>query len=287
MKDGNMEEKSTSLGVIILTLNEEANLSLALDSVYGWADEVLIVDSYSSDDTLNIANRYDIRVLQNLCSPFLISRQRNWALENGGMNTDWILFLDADEIITSDLKQVISETLCDVSAEIAAFQLTPKFMFMGRWLRWCVGYPNWHDRLMRVGQVSFAGGVWEHFETKGKIGRIEQPYLHYGFNKGFNEWIERHNRYSDFEARDVLETLGINNDHFGEALTKRRRTLRNLAARFWPLRPVIRFFYMYFWRFGFLDGIPGLLYCMMMGFYEFMVVLKVIEMKRRAMDLPV
>lgn len=277
------------LTVIILTFNEELNLPTALESVCGWADQVLVVDSLSTDGTRDIAAQYGVPVVDYTITPFYISEKRSWALENSGVETEWVLFLDADEVATPEFKKRIAETLQNVPEEITAFQLTPRFMFMGRWLRHCLGYPNWHDRLVRRGRVRFAGGMWEHFVTDGRVSRIHEPYLHFGLNKGFADWIAKHNWYSDFDAQDILATLDGDDGapqgtHFGR--TRRKRRLRDLAARFWPLRPVARFVYMYFLKLGFLDGIPGLLYCLMMAFYEYMVVLKVIELKRRRAGLP-
>ncbi len=271
------------LSVIVLTFNEELNLPTALESVCGWADQVVVVDSLSTDGTRDIAARYGVPVVDYTITPFYIAQKRNWALENSGVEAEWVLFLDADEVATPEFKKRIAETLQNVPEEITAFQLTPKFMFMGRWLRHCLGYPNWHDRLVRHGRARFAGGMWEYFVTDGQVAQIHEPYLHFGLNKGFADWIAKHNWYSDIDAHDCLATLD-GDTHFER--TRRKRRLRDLAARFWPLRPVARFMYMYFLRLGFLDGIPGLLYCLMMALYEYMVVLKVLELKRRRAGLP-
>ena len=276
-----------SIAVVILTLNEELDLQRCIDSV-SWADELLVVDSGSQDRTLEIAKKNGARILHRNVQPFMISDQRNYALNHGGLSSKWVLFVDADEVITQPLRYCLIEVLTAAPADVSAFQLTPKYMFMGRWLKHCQGYPSWHDRLVRRGQARFAGGVWEHFVTNGRVGRIYEPYLHYSVNKGISDWFAKHDRYSTFEAYDIIDTLGSGTSPaMISQRTLRKRRLRDLSARFWPLRPVVRFLLMYFIRRGFLDGLPGLLYCLMIACYEFMVVLKVLELRRRASGLPI
>lgn len=277
------------VAVVVLTLNEEKNLHRCLESVLGWAEEVVVVDSGSTDQTCSIGKDSGARVLEHKMSPFYFSEQRNWVLDHGGLGSEWVLFLDADEAMTASLKQKLVVELNSAPQDVVGFQLAPKFIFMGTWLRHTMGYPSWHDRLVRRGRVRFAGGVWEHFATDGIILQVDEPYLHFGFNNGIGAWVDRHNRYSDFEARDIEHTWNIK--QHGEAShdefrTSRKRRLRDLSARFWPLRPVFRFAYMLFIRLSFLDGYAGLTYSLMMAMYEFIIVLKVMERKRRHAGLP-
>lgn len=275
-----------TLTIAILTLNEEINLQRCLDSV-AWADGRVVIDSGSSDKTLEIARRNQVRTLVNPLKPFSFSAQRNWALDHAGFETDWILFLDADEVVTPELRQELARAVTSAGAEVTAFQLTPKFMFLGQWLKHCQGYPSWHDRLVRRGRVRYGGGMWEHFVTEGQIGQIETPYLHYGLSKGIGEWFIKHENYASFDAEDVLISLGLREAAGEHQRTLRKRRLRDLTARVWLLRPFIRFTLMYVVRRGFLDGIPGLLYCLMMLCYEYMIVLKVIERRRQLRHLPI
>ncbi len=273
--------------MVILTYNEEANLQQCLNSV-SWATELLIVDSGSQDRTLDIAHKNNVRVLQRCAKPFLISEQRNYAMQFGGLTSDWIFFIDADEIVTPELQQYLQDTLRNTPEDIAGFRLTPKFMFLGKWLRHCQPYPSWHDRLARRDKVCFAGGVWEHFEAAEKVGYIHEPYLHFSVSKGIGDWFAKHERYATNEAYDILDTLGeMASSTTGHQRTIRKRRLRDLSARVWPLRPILRFVAMYFLKRGFLDGLPGFLYCVMMASYEFMTILKVIEYRRRAASLPI
>ncbi len=280
-----------SIAVVILTHNEEANLHHCLASVQ-WADELLIVDSCSEDGTLAIAQAWGVRTLSHKMQPFIISEQRNYALDAGNLAADWILFIDADEIVTDALRRELCQTLATAPTEVVGYRLTPKFMFLGRWLRHAQGYPLWHDRLLRRGQVRFGGGVWESFDlvnqTHAVIGYLQEPYIHNSINKGIGEWLTKHSRYATVEALDILVTLGyaVDDTSYTERTT-RKRLLRTATAFVWPLRPLLRFLVMYIWRRGFLDGFPGLLYSLMIAWYEFVIVLKVIEFRRRRQGLPI
>lgn len=283
--------KRPLLAVVILTHNEEANLATCLASVQ-WADELLIVDSGSQDQTLAIAQRYGIRTLVRKAKPFLISEQRNFALDAGGLTAEWILFIDADEIVTGALQRELKQVLTMTPATVVAYRLAPKFMFLGRWLRRCGSYPVWHDRLLRNGMLRFTGGVWESFDLtlqhNTAIGYINEPYIHNSVNKGIDEWVAKHSRYASAEALDILTTLGeLPDERQPVQRTMRKRRLRTIMAYFWPLRPIVRFFVMYVWQRGFLDGWPGLLYSLMIAAYEFLIVLKIIELRQRRQGLPI
>jgi glycosyltransferase involved in cell wall biosynthesis len=145
----------SEITVVILTLNEEANLQRCLDST-GWAADRVVIDSGSTDATLEIASKNKVRYLVRQAKPFLISEQRNWALENAAIKTEWTLFIDADEVIPERLRQELQQVLATAPAYVTGYRLTPQFMFLGRWLRYCQGYPNWHDRLVRTGRGSYS-----------------------------------------------------------------------------------------------------------------------------------
>jgi len=284
-------KSNASIAVVILTYNEETNLSACLAAVR-WADDLLVVDSGSQDGTLAIAQTYGARILVHQAQPFLISAQRNYALEAGGITTEWVLFIDADEIVTDALRNELQQAIAAAPTNLIGYRLAPKFMFLGSWLRYCQAYPVWHDRLLRNGHLRFTGGVWESFDlteqTNVTIGYLQEPYLHHSVNKGIGDWLTKHSRYATAEALDILATLGYPvDDPLYTQRTVRKRALRNLAAFFWPLRPLLRFLVMYIGQRGFLDGVPGLLYSLMIASYEFVIVLKVIELRRRRQGLPI
>jgi glycosyltransferase involved in cell wall biosynthesis len=268
---------------VVLTFNEAADLPRALVSLQ-WCDEWVGVDSGSTDGTQAIAERLGARVLEHRQSPpFLISVQRNWALEQAGIRCDWVLFLDADEQVGQELAQLIRRTL-NASKSCDGYALTPRYWFLGRWLRRTQGYPNWHPRLVRRGALLLEGGVWECFPKDARMGYLDEPYEHFAFSKGLDDWLERHCRYASWEAERIL---AFRQDGDLQALgTHRWLLLRGLTARCWPIRPVLRFVQKYVLQGGWLEGWQALLFAFLMAGYDLMTVVKVIEYRRRSKGLP-
>lgn len=269
------QRKPSNVSVVILALNEAVNIVRCIRSA-SWADEVYVVDSGSTDGTLDLATRSGAHVVSHRQEgAFNIAEQRNWAMTNIVFSSEWVLFLDADEEVTPDLAEEIIRATHD--GQFNSFELTPKYLFQGRWMRRTMGYPNWHARLVRRDGPRFTGGVWEDFDRKDATGRIEIPYLHHGNSKGFSDWLERHDRYSTHDAAGIDEFLRSGSAKaFG---TERRLGARILAARLWRARPVLRFIYMYFLRGGFLDGSRALRFCLRYALYEYMTVEKVHELR--------
>lgn len=275
-----------SISAVVLTKNEEINLPRCLKHL-SWVDDLVVVDTGSTDQTVDLAKRLGARVFVEIPSKFYIAEMRNWALDNTGIKTDWVLFVDADEVITEKLHKQILTAIEQASAEVSGFQLCFKFMFLGRWLKHTSGFPSWHDRLLRFGQARFQGKVWESFDTQGRVEQIHEPYLHYGFNRGINAWIDNHQRYADWKAEEMMRIEKEKVSFFqmvkdlicGSA--DRKRTLERLGTKFGFFSPCFRFSYHYFVKKGFLDGFPGLLYSLMMAYYQLMIYLLFLEKKRK------
>lgn len=288
---------TSRISAVILTKNEAINIERCLCSL-NWCDEIVVLDSGSTDETTTIAESMEVKVFTHVQPPpFRIANQRNWALEHCGLIGDWILFVDADETIpealASEIKtqiqaqaqeQGLTPPQGSTTPQINAFELTPRYLFWGQWLKRTQGYPNWHARLLKREEVRFAGGVWEHFDDGAEVGRISIPYDHHANSKGFSDWLERHDRYSSWDAKSIIDFL---NHGKSEALgTTRKLRLRQWAAQLWPLRPLARFFQMYVLRLGFLEGWRSLVFCSLYALYELMIVTKVIELKRQKAGLP-
>lgn len=277
-----MDRKLTIAGVV-LTLNEEHDLARALNSL-GWCDELLVVDSGSTDGTLDIAEQCGARCVKHIQSPpFLISEQRNWALCNAGLTSDWVLFLDADEEVGPALSNEIRSCISSLSP-VDAYELTPRYWFLGKWLKRTQGFPNWHPRLVRRGKAHFVGGVWESFSPGTRVRQLSLPYEHYAFSKGFDDWLERHRRYASWDALEIVEYLSSRS--ISSLSTQRLMYLRLLMSRLWFLRPPLRFTQKYILQLGFLEGWQALLFSLMISFYDLMTVIKVIELHRKRKGLP-
>jgi len=272
-----------TVGAVVLTLDEEHDIERCLMSLQ-WCDDLVVVDSGSADRTTELAEGCGARVLRHR-SPgtYLISEQRNWALDHAALWTDWVLFVDADEVVPASLADEIRRH-CRSAGGPDAYQLAPKYLFFGQWMRRSMRFPSWHDRLLRRGAVRFTGGVWEHFAPGPRVGRISEPYLHYGNSKGIEQWVQRHLRYAEWEAGQIAEYMERSGD---DPFTgQRRQAMRRLAARCWPLRPLARFFAMYVLQGGMWDGWAALPFCLRYAMYEQFTVEKVIERRRRDRGLP-
>jgi len=273
------------ISVLILTLNEEISLPACLKAVR-WSDDIVVFDSLSSDRTVEIACGAGARVVQRKFDNY--SAQRNAAL-NVNFKYPWVLMIDADEVVPEDLHTEIAEALRGVIASVDMFRMRRKDMFLGRWLRRSGGYPTWFPRLFRVGHVWVEREINEEMHCKGAIANLSAHLMHYPFNKGVAFWFERHNRYSTMESIALVQEAG-ETMRWQQLLsldpTLRRKGLKQLAYRL-PCRPALVFVYLYLARLGFLDGLAGWRYCRMRAMYEYMIDLKIVELRRREHGLPV
>jgi glycosyltransferase involved in cell wall biosynthesis len=265
------------VSVLILTLNEEHDLPACLASV-AWCDDVVVFDSCSTDSTQAIAREGGCRVVERTFDDY--ANQRNAALSEVAFTHPWVLMLDADERATPELAEEIEAATFSAGPEAALFNVRRKDMFHGRWLRHSSGYPTWFGRLVRPGRVTVERPVNEEYHADGGVGFLSGHLIHYPFDKGLARWVERHNRYSTMEAAAVCDQGQGVSPHFRQILSsdpiRRRRAAKALAYRL-PGRPLLVFVYLYLLRLGFLDGSPGLAFCLLRGFYELLIDLKVKE----------
>ena len=269
------------LSILILTFNEERNLPACLDSVR-WSDDILVVDSFSTDRTLDLVKSAGARVLQNRFVNF--AEQRNFGLDQGALKHDWVLHLDADEVVTPELQRELIELT--KNGEKPAYRLASKLMFEGKWLRFASLYPAYQVRVGRRDRLRFKMVGHGQRETlpPQEVGTLGNALLHYSFAKGYEDWLTRHNRYSTAEALHALSNPDDSAGAFGGILassgTERRRALKRLSTRL-PCRPLLRFLYMYFLHLGFLDGAAGFRYCRLLWIYEYLTVLKIRELRQK------
>jgi glycosyltransferase involved in cell wall biosynthesis len=278
-----------SVSVLIMTLDEEVNLPACLASV-AWSDDIVVLDSFSSDKTVEIAKAAGARVYQHEYVNEL--SQRRYGLKEIPFKHPWVYIPDADEVTPPELREEILAIAADSDRPESAFRSRFKVFFMGRWLRYSSLYPTWVVRLVRPDRIDFEQREINcYWLVDGPEGRLRNHFIHYSFNKGISWWFEKHNRYSWHEARESLKSLADERLKWDDVVhaadpVRRRRMLKSLSFRF-PCRPFLRFIYMYVLRRGFLDGWPGYVYCRLLASYEFMIVIKIAEIRRRQQGLPI
>jgi glycosyltransferase involved in cell wall biosynthesis len=266
---------------IVLTLDEAQTIEGCLASLLPFFDEIIVLDSYSSDDTPLLVRQAGVQFVRHAFDNY--AAQRNYALNDVKKKHDWVFFLDADERFTveafEELGALIGE---DGLAPYALMRIRRKDVFFGRWLKRSTGYPTWFGRLCRVGAVHIEREINEEYNTHGKVGFLEAHILHYPFMKGLSDWVSRQNRYSTMEAARLF---AMREPHFPRRLISsdpaaRRIELKKILYRL-PGRPLIAFIYLYTLRLGLLDGYPGFLYCLLRAYYELMISIKLKELTRK------
>jgi glycosyltransferase involved in cell wall biosynthesis len=272
------------VSVIVPVKNEGHQLARCLASVR-WADEIIVVDSNSNDDTVAIAERHGARVVQ-----FQLKgawpKKKNWTLENVPFRNDWVLLLDADEVLPPDADVEIRQLVTAGANGVHGYWINRRFFFMGRWLRHSY-YPNWNLRLFqhrfgrfeRLTSLETDSGdveVHEHVVINGATGRMRTELDHYAFPTITN-FVEKHNRYSNWEAHVTLEAA-MGNGHRPQSTKARLK----VWTRHLPFRPLLRFLYLYVWQRGFLDGREGYYFARLHALYEFLSVSKTYELRKRS-----
>ena len=281
------------ISVLIPIKNEAANLPRGLAAV-AWADEIVVVDSQSTDGSQAIALAHGAEVVQfafNGTWP----KKKNWALEHIPFRHEWVFILDADEVLPPEAEAEFRAIVTAPANPTNGYWINRRFMFMGQWLRHAY-YPNWNLRLFRhrlgryerLVQGATASGdneVHEHIVVQGATGRLRSEMDHHAF-PSVDVFVEKHNRYSNWEARLALEdALGHRGAELQAGAVSWRRRLKSWS-RHLPFRPTLRFLYVYLFQLGFLDGRPGYYFARLHGFYEFLAVAKTHELRRAARAEP-
>lgn len=280
--------QKVAVSVLVPIKNEADNLPRCLGCVR-WADEIFVVDSQSTDGSVEIAQQHGAKVVQfqfNGTWP----KKKNWALENLPFRNDWVLIVDADEALPAEAEAEIRNAI-QTAGEIAGYWINRRFLFLGRWLRHSY-YPNWNLRLFRhaLGRYerltvaetkSGDNEVHEHVIVQGTTARLRFEIDHYAF-PSVEVFIEKHNRYSNWEARVAGdEFLKTSSGELSSDSVERRRRLKRLSQRL-SFRPLMRFLYIYIWQKGFLDGRHGYYFARLHAIYEFLSVVKTYELQQRS-----
>lgn len=276
------------LSVIILSYNEEIHIRRCIENVYPIAREIFVIDSYSTDATLDIANEFkNVHILQNKWENNY-AKQFNWALQNVSINTKWVLRLDADEYLTEALIGELRKKLNFIPENITGIVFNRRHIFLGKWMRNGV-YPV---RLLRLFQ--YKKGVCEqrlmdeHIVLKeGDYLRFENDFVDENLNN-LSWWSQKHVGYAVREAVDLLDIeldLGISKNSIDTSLNEQalRKRVAKLKYATQPLflRSFLYFCYRYFFKLGFLDGKEGFLWHFMQGWwYRTLVDAKIFEIKK-------
>ena len=256
------------VSVMIFTLDEEANLPACLDSL-AWCEDVVVVDSFSTDRTAEICRERGVSFHQHAFEGF--GRQRMWALDNVDTRHQWVLVLDADERVPETMVEELSKVLPSAPPEVAAFRVRRRFHMWRRWLRHSSLYPTWVVRLVRKGRVAYENRG--HAETQvidGETRALEAELIDENL-KGLDAWFSRQSTYARRDAEEELaQTAGRLSDLWRRDPLSRRAALKRLARRL-PARGPTYFLYSYILRLGFLEGRDGFTFCLMRAMYQTMV----------------
>jgi glycosyltransferase involved in cell wall biosynthesis len=265
--------------LIVLTRDEELHIERCLKSAEGLVSQMIVVDSGSTDKTVSIAESLGAKVYTH---PFVNqAEQFNWALENAEISGEWILRLDADEYLLPELREEIARAVESAPDSVGGFYMKRRVHFMKRWIRHGGYYPRWFLRVWRKGQAkSEPREMDEHIVlVKGGARRLANDFVDENL-RDLHYWTAKHN---DFSSREVQSILRGDSGAVAHGFDKSRTVKKGFYMRL-PLflRAAAYFKWRYFIRLGFLDGIPGLVFHLLQGFwYRFLIDAKVYEAKRK------
>lgn len=268
---------TNNVSIFIQTLNEEQNIAACLESL-SWSNDIVVLDSFSSDRTEEIVKSYGARWVQHEYEGR--AAHQNWAMENIQFKNKWVYYSDADERVPKELAEEIMRVASDPEAGHVAYRVRRRDHYQGVWIKRSTSYPLWIVRLFKPDKIRWARKANPVPEIDGTVGSLENDYIHYPFSKGLTDWIWRHNRYSSYEAEETIRSLREGDLTISELWDRdpivRRKALKTLSFRL-PFRPLLKFVYQYVFRFGFLDGKAGFDYCLLQSIYEHFIVMKVRE----------
>lgn len=265
----------TNLTVIVLTHNEELNIEECLRSLVPLKCRIVVVDSGSSDKTLEIVQNHKVEIYNHEFNNY--GDQRNWAQQNTGIETDWVLHIDADERLNKLLCENIINVLMDNSnSEIDGYLISRRTIFMGKFIRYGGHYPVYHNRMFRIAKGMCETRLYDqHFIVDGIVEKLSGDII--DVTDDLDDWFNRHMKWAEMEAEQILGKNKKNKlveSKLGGTSIERRRWMKNNLYYKMPLflRCLIYFGYRYFVRLGVLDGYKGLIFHFLHGFwYRFKV----------------
>ncbi len=279
------------ISVIILTYNEELHIERCIKSLLPFVKEIFIIDSFSADKTVEIAENLGAKVYQNPWINYALQFQ--WGLDNCPIETEWVMRMDSDEYILPELQDEISNEMQNIQEETSGIYIKRRVYFKDKWIKHGSYYPTWLLRIWRY-KDGHIEQRWmdEHIKlTKGKTIQFNNDLVDDNLND-LTWWTTKHNNYATREAVDILNIIHefinydeVNSNFFGTQ-EERKRFLKKKYANL-PLftRPFIYFLWRYFIKLGFLDGKQGLIWHFLQGFwYRFLVDAKIYEIEKKSKD---
>ena len=279
------------ISVVILTYNEELHIERCIKSLLPVVKEIFIIDSFSTDKTVEIAERLGAKVYQNPWINYALQFQ--WGLDNCPIETEWVMRMDSDEYILPELQNEISDKIQNIQEDTSGIYIKRRVYFKDKWIKHGSYYPTWLLRIWRY-KDGHIEQRWmdEHIKlTKGETIQFENDLVDDNLND-LTWWTTKHNNYATREAVDILNIIHefinydeVNSNFFGTQ-EERKRFLKKKYANL-PLftRPFIYFLWRYFIKLGFLDGKQGLIWHFLQGFwYRFLVDAKIYEIEKKAKD---
>jgi len=264
-----------AVSVFIPCKNEELNIARCIRSIL-WVDEVFVVDSQSTDQTIKIAEKLGDKVMQFEYKGGW-PKKKNWALQNLPFAHEWVLILDADECLPPEAEEEIRKIVTNPEVEHAGYWINRRYFFLGQPLKHAY-FPNWNLRLFRhkvgryekITDLSTDSGdheIHEHVVVQGSTGKLNSIMDHHAFPT-IDSFVEKHNRYSNWEA--IVESSAEDDDTaLQHEAVKGKRRLRRIFRKL-PFRPTLRFIYVYLWQGGILDGWAGYVFARLHAQYEFL-----------------
>jgi len=270
----------SSISVLVLTKNEQRDLPACLESL-AWCDDIHLYDSISTDNTVEIAERFGATVTRREFDNW--SSHQNWGLNNIPFKHEWVYYSDADERVTPELAKALKEFV-DNPGDYVALRVRRRDYLMGQWLKHVTPTP-FNIRLFKPRHIRYERLTNPVTIVDGDIAETDRHFNHYPFSKGMTHWFNKHNNYSSSEAGQIIENrkLGSRFSLRKALISKDANERRFHQKEFYyrlPLRPLVMFTLLYFIKRGFLDGRAGLTFAVLRSIYEYMIVIKVKEMER-------
>lgn len=268
------------ISVVLLTFNEQVNIRRCLKSL-SWCDDIVLIDSFSSDGTCDIACEFGVRIFKRKFDNF--AEQRNFALNFADLKYDWVLHVDADEEVTECLHQELIDIVNSPIDSFKGYYISSRLYYMGSWLKYAGMYPSYQARFGLKNEMTFYmhGHGQREKLPKSSMGYLNNSLTHYNFSKGISDWIIKHAKYAKAEAIEIINVQSQSEtppSFFSNCPVERRRAIKNLTLKL-PFKPVLRFLYVLIFRMGVLDGMSGFRYAVLMGIYQYMIDLNIDEIR--------